>query len=89
MDKNKVCTSACFIELYKWFNKKLSSWIEGHEGTLVLTKWVDMLKNSPVYCREDDENGNPTGNWFRITNFEDHGPNITLVIKKPDGKIEV
>lgn len=89
MDKNKICTSACFIELYKWFNEKLSSWTKKHEGTLTQSKWVDMLKNSHVYCREDDENGKPTGNWFRITNFEDHGPNVTLVIKKPDGKIEV
>ena len=48
-----------------------------------------MLKDSPVYCREEDENGKPTGKWFRITAFEDHGTGVTLIIKKPNGKIEV
>lgn len=48
-----------------------------------------MLKNSHVYCREEDENGKPTGNWFRIVGIEDHGDNVTLRICKPDGKIEV
>ena len=89
MNKEKVCTSAYFIEVYRWFNEKLSSWSKKHEGTLVPSKWVDMLKNSHVYCREEDENGKPIGNWFRIVGIEDHGPNVTLRICKPDGKIEI
>ena len=28
-------------------------------------------------------------NWFRITGIEDHGTGVTLIIKKPNGKIEI
>jgi len=40
-----------------------------------------VLKNSSVYCRADDGNGNTVG-WYRITGFEDHGPDVTLRIVK-------
>ena len=86
---NKVSTSALFIEMRRWFNEKMSKWMKQHENNKHMQDWVDMLNNSHVYCREEDEEGHSTGNWFRITGIEDHGPNLTLIIKKPNGKIEV
>lgn len=90
MIKDGVCTSAVFIEMWRWFTQKLDSWKKEHNPQNDdWEPWTVMLKDSHVYCREEDENGKPTGNWFRIVGIEDHGPNVTLRICKPNGKIEV
>ena len=89
MYKEGICTSAYFIEMWRWFTEKMTKWTNEQERKKNGDSWVQMLKDSHVYCREEDENGKPTGKWFRITGFEDHGTSITLIIKKPNGKIEI
>ena len=65
---------------------ELNKWSKDHDD---YPKAITMLKNSHVYAQEVDENDNPTGQWFSIVGLTDHGPNITLKIRKPNGKIEV
>ena len=84
VNKEKNATSAYFVEMWRWFTEKLNKWSKDHNDA-----WINELKNSHVYAREVDDNGNPTGNWFSIVGLTDYGPNITLNIRKPDGKIEV
>ena len=86
MTKDGICTSALYIEMWRWFTEKLTKWTNEHQD---YSKWVDVLKDSHVYCQEEDELGNPTGKWYRITGIVDHGPNVTLKICKPNGKIEL
>ena len=89
MIKEGICTSAYFIEVRRWFNQKMTEWMKKCANVEDESKWHALLDNSHVYCREEDEEGHPTGNWFRIIGFEDHGDNVTLRICKPNGKIEV
>ena len=48
-------------------------------------EWVNVLKNSSVYCRADDGNGNTVG-WYYIDGFEDHGADVTLRIIKMESE---
>ena len=89
VNKDKEATSACFIEMWRWFTKKLDKWTNEHKDVKNGEDWIMMLKHSHVYAQEVDENDNSTGQWFSIVGIFDHGPNITLKIRKPDGKIEV
>ena len=91
MIKEGICTSALFIEMRRWFNEKMTKWMKDCKSTKHddVQSWIDLLNDSHVYCREEDESGKITGEWFKIVGFEDHGDNITLRICKPDGKIEV
>lgn len=89
MVKDGVCTSAYFIEVRRWFNDKMNSWLKKNVNATHGHEWINILNDSHVYCREEDENDKPTGNWFRITGFEDHGDSVTLIIKKPNGKIKL
>ena len=89
VNKEKDATSACFVEMWRWFNHKLGDYSANVKDMKNPNDWINMLKNSHVYAQEVDENDNPTGNWFSIVGFVDHGPNVTLQIRKPDGKIEV
>ena len=84
MNNDKICGSAYFIEMWRWFTEKLNKWSKDHNDA-----WVKELKNSYVYVEEFDENNQPTGNWFSIIGIVDHGPNITIKAQKIDGKIEV
>ena len=70
--------TACFIEVKRWFNEKLEAFTK-QKGEK--NEWVNVLKNSPVYCRADDGNGNTVG-WYCITGLEDHGADVTLRIVK-------
>ena len=70
--------TACFIEVKRWFNEKLEAFTKQKGEN---NKWVNELKNSSVYCRADDGNGNTVG-WYRIIGFEDHGADVTLRIVK-------
>jgi hypothetical protein len=67
-----------FIEIKRWFSEKLDGFIKekGEDNN-----WTKVLKNSPVYCRVDDGNGNTVG-WYCITGLEDHGSDVTLRIEK-------
>lgn len=91
MIKDGVCTSAYFVEVRRWFNEKMTKWMKVCKSTDPddVQSWTDLLNDSHVYCREEDENGKITGNWFRIVGIEDHGDNVTLRICKPNGKIEL
>ncbi len=91
MIKEGICTSALFIEMRRWFNEKMTKWMKDCKSTKHddIQSWIDLLNDSHVYCREEDESGKITGEWFKIVGFEDHGDNVTLRICKPDGKIEV
>lgn len=84
MVKDGIATSAYFIEMWRWFTEKLDKWSKDHNEA-----WIRELKDSHVYAQEVDENDKPTGNWFSIVGYIDHGPNVTLKIRKPNGKIEV
>ena len=75
---SKKNPTACFIELKRWFSEKLEKFTKEKEPD---SPWVNVLKESPVFAREVDENG-LTIAWYRIDSFEDHGPNVTLRIVK-------
>lgn len=74
----KINSTVSFIEIKRWFSEKLEAFIK-QKGEK--NEWVNVLKNSPVYCRADDGNGNTVG-WYRITGLEDHGADVTLRIVK-------
>ena len=74
----KINSTASFIEIKRWFSEKLEYFTK-QKGEK--NEWVNVLKNSPVYCRADDGNGNTVG-WYRIIGFEDHGADVTLRIVK-------
>ena len=75
---SKKNPTACFIELKRWFSEKLEKFTKekGPESS-----WVNVLKESPVFAREVDEN-DLTIAWYRIDGFEDHGSDVTLRIVK-------
>ena len=73
----KIDSTVSFIEIKRWFSEKLEAYTKKKDEK---NEWVNTLKNSPVYCRAD-ENGHTAG-WYRITGFEDHGPDVTLRIVK-------
>lgn len=87
--KEKAASSAYFIECWRWFTEKLDKWTKENNGKKHGDEWVRMLNDSHVYAQEVDEFDKPTGNWFSIVGMTDHGPNVTLKICKPNGKIEV
>lgn len=89
MIKDGICTSAQFIEVRRWFNDKMTKWLQKYVNAEKGRDMIALLNDSHVYCREEDENGNPTGRWFRITGIMDFGPNVALMITKPNGKIDV
>ena len=74
--------TACFIEVKRWFNEKLEAFTK-QKGEK--NEWVNVLKNSSVYCRADDGNGNTVG-WYYIDGFEDHGADVTLRIIKMESE---
>lgn len=84
MNKEGIATSAYFIECWRWFTEKLNKWSKNHNEA-----WVKELKDSYVYAQEFDENGQPTENWYSIIGITDHGPNITINIRKTKGEIIV
>ena len=75
MKKNPT---ACFIELKRWFSEKLEKFTKEKGPD---SHWVNVLKESPVFAREVDEN-DLTVAWYRIDGFEDHGSDVTLRIVK-------
>lgn len=84
MKENNNIGSAYFIEMWRWFTEKLTNFSKDHDKV-----WVDSLKESYVYVQEFDEFDKPTGNWYGITGLSDHGPNVTLKVRKINGKINV
>lgn len=78
---SKKNPTACFIELKRWFSEKLEKFTKEKGSD---SPWVNVLKESPVFAREVDENdsSHATIAWYRIVGFEDHGPDVTLRIVK-------
>ena len=84
MNKEGIATSAYFIEMWRWFTEKLTKWSKDHNEA-----WIKELKDSYVYAQEYDENDQPTGNWYSIIGYTNHGPNVTINIRKAKGEIIV
>lgn len=78
---SKKNPTVCFIELKHWFSEKLEKFTKEKGSD---SPWVNMLKESPVFAREVNENdpSNTTVTWYRIVGFEDHGSDVTLRIAK-------
>jgi hypothetical protein len=45
MNNDKICGSAYFIEMWRWFTEKLNKWSKDHNDV-----WIKELKDSYVYA---------------------------------------
>lgn len=72
--------TASFIEIKRWFSEKLDKYTKIHNKEN--DPWVNALKNSRVFAREDDPNDISKVTFYRIVGFEDHGDEVTLRIEK-------